>query len=296
MSRTGSKVKVKASDSLTDSDTPSLEATQLLIKALLTTIDGDTSALLDRVNDSMLTVASGANPLISATSSINKFGSSPTTDNGSNWEVWDGGRAYIFPTTASVTHIRSAVDSVITRSVTLEVQGLDTNYDLVVQTKATDASDSTTEIELDTALRRVFRIKVLDDTVMDQDIWAGPSTTSAANASAIVQAGENQTLMAIYTVPAGCTAYVTSYYGDYVRDSVKDPDSINFDLWVRDNDNGYAKQIKHQKGVPKQAPGFQHEFGPYFKITEKSDVYITGTPDGAAAHIHAGFDIILVNN
>lgn len=225
---------------------------------------------------------------------INKFGSSPKIDDGDTWAVWDGASAYTWPTTASITHLRSAVDSAITQGVIVQIQGLDTNYDLVIQEITTDNSDSTTEVVLTTALRRVFRMKVLDDTTMDEDLWVGP--TGFASKQGIIQAGNNKTLMAIYTVPARCTAYITNYYFDYVRDSVKDPDGINFSLWFRDNTNGYASQLKHQKGIPKQASGFQHFFKPYYKATEKTDIFVTGTPDGADAHCHAGFDIILETN
>jgi len=230
----------------------------------------------------------------SSLSVINKFGSNPNISDGQIWEVWDGGSAYTWPTTDSITHIRSAVDSATTQSVVVEVQGLDTNYDLVIQNVTTDGTDSTTEVALTTALRRVFRMKVLDNSVMDQDLWVGP--TGFASKQAIIQAGNNQTLMAIYTVPAGCTAYITNYYCDYVRTSAKDPDGIDFHIWFRDNSNGYAPQLKHEKGIPKQAPGFQHFFKPYYKATEKTDIYITGNPNGKPADCHAGFDIILETN
>jgi len=226
--------------------------------------------------------------------SINKFGSSPSIDDAATWPVWDGGSAYTWPTTASITHARAAVDSAITRGVVIEVQGISLACGLVTQNVTLDGSDSTTEVALTTPLFRVFRMKVLDDTAMDQAIWVG--ATGFATKQAIIQAGKNQTLMAIYTIPAGKTGYVTGYYCDYVRDAVKDPDGVNFELWVRDNANGYAPQIKHQKGVPKQASGFQHFFKPYFKVNEQSDIFVTGNPDGAAAHCHAGFDIILIDN
>jgi len=78
-----------------------------------------------RLNDTMLTISTGGtNPLISSVGGwFNKFGSSPDITSAATEAVWDGARAYIFPTSASVTHIRSAVDSAITRGATLEVQG-----------------------------------------------------------------------------------------------------------------------------------------------------------------------------
>jgi len=39
-----------------------------------------------------------------------------------------------------------------------------------------------------------------------------------------------------------------------------------------------------------------HEFKPYRKIEEKTDVWVTGAPVGKAASVSAGFDLILVDN
>jgi len=244
------------------------------------------------VTDPILEIAMGN---ISGTTAINKFGRNSACG-ATPEEIWDGDRAYVFPTTASITHIRSAVDSAITRGVTLEIQGLNDAYELVIQTKATDGTDSTTEVILDTALRRVFRVKVLDDTAMDQDIWVGPDPASAANASAIIQAGNNQTLMAIYTVPTGCTGYMTNYYATANPNNAAGTLFTTY-LWARDNANGYAPQLKHTKGLDKDATsGFQHNFNPYYKFTEKTDIYVTGSAGTNSVSISAGFDIILVAN
>jgi len=235
---------------------------------------------------------------ISGVTSVNKFGRNAAVASGGTEEIWDGSRAYVFPTSASITHIRSAADSAITQGVTLEVQGLDTNWDLVIQTKATDGADSTTEVALDTALRRVFRVKVLDDTAMDQDLWVGPDPASAANSSAIVTAGNNQTLMAIYAVPLGKTAYITNYYAT-VNPGGGAPTTLNIKLWGVDNANGYAKQLKHMLGLNANAGAygkFQHHFDPYLKFNAQWDVYLEATTAGAAADVSAGFDLILENN
>jgi len=245
------------------------------------------------IKDFYLEVARGNIP---GMSHVNKFGSSLEIDEDAQWEIWDGGRAYVWPTSDSITHIRSAVDSAITQGVELHIQGLDDDYAFVEQTQTTNGGDSTTEVELDTYLRRVFRVKVQDDTPMDEDIWVGPDPASAANSSAIVQAGKNQTLMAIYTVPVGKTAYIVNYYADYVRNTVRNPDGIEIGLWNRDNTNDYAPQIKHQQGIPQQTSGIRHVFSPYMKVLEKTDIFLTAQPDGNPVHAHGGFDLILVDN
>jgi len=236
---------------------------------------------------------------IAGYSSVNKFGENPDIEVGTTEDLWDGGGTYSFPTSDTVTHIRSAVNSADTRGKTIEVQGLNANWDLVVQTKATDGSDSTTEVELDTALRRVFRMKVLENTVMDEDIWAGDDDFLVGDAKAIIQAGNNQTLMAIYTVPNGKTAYMTQYYCDNIPTATKQADSVEFKLWVADRANSYEFQLKNSRGIPKVAPGFIHPFRPYMKITQKSDIKISASVVGGSgddAHPHAGFDLILVDS
>lgn len=243
--------------------------------------------------DIYLSIPSGRIPY---SSSVNKFGANSAVGDGTEEYVWDGGGTYTFPTTATITHVRSAVDSATTQGLVIELQGLDANWTLTVQSATLDGTDSTTEVVLTTALIRIFRIKVTDSAIADQNIWAGATGVAAATAKAIIQAGNNQTLMAIYTVPVGKTAYITQYYYDYVRDSVKDPDSILFKLWVQDNAAGYEPQIKHQKGVPKLSAPPIHPFRPYFKVSQKSDIYVTATPDGADAYCHAGFDLILLDN
>ena len=137
-------------------------------------------------------------------------------------------------------------------------------------------------------------MKVLDDVVTTSPVRVHNAAEDVDYA--IISTGNNQTLMAIYTVPAGKTAYMTSYYCDYVRDSVKDPDGVEFRLWVADRDNSYEFQLKHKKGIPKQVGGFQHQFSPYFKINAKHDIMITAEPSGANADVHAGFDLVLVDD
>lgn len=245
------------------------------------------------VSDTHLLVPSGVWEGISP---VNKFGRNSAVDTGVEEEIWDGSTAYTFPTdTSDMTHIRAATDSALTQGAVIEIQGLDANWELVVQTKALDGTNSTTEVALDTPLIRCFRMKVLDGSTMDQDIWIGDDDFVVAAAKAIITAGNNQTLMAIYTVPAGKTAYMTCYYAYHNPATNQDPTSNAVKLWAADRANGYEAQIKHVIGLP-VAGGFQHLFFPYQKFTEKTDLYMTSHPVGKAADVSAGFDLILMDN
>ena len=234
--------------------------------------------------------------LVNGKSSVNKFGRNAAVASGGTEEIWDGSAAYVFPATALMTSMSQTADQVAMRGATIEVQGLDASWNLTVQTKALDASDTTTAVTLDTALIRVFRMKVLADVVSDQDIRV--HNVGETQDYAIIQAGNNQTLMAIYTVPNGKTAYVTNYYAT-VNPGGGAPGTLDVKLWASDRDNSYAKQLKHSKGVSADVDAygqFQHFFYPYNKFTQKTDIYITATTSGAAADVAAGFDIILVDN
>ncbi len=193
-----------------------------------------------------------------------------------------------------ITKLSQTTNQAAMVGATIEVQGLDVDWNPVTQTKALDASNTTTPVTLDTPLIRVHRMRVLSNVVGDQPIRA--HNTAESVDYAIISTGENQTLMAIYTVPAGYTAYMTNYDCDYVRTAAQDPNGISYRLSAADRANGYTFQVKHQKGIPSNAAGFRHQFEPYLVFTEKTDIKVSSKPEGFSAHTHASFDLILENN
>jgi len=253
-------------------------------------------AVLALANCNPLLIARG---VIDGITHINKFGENPEIENGETEDIWDGGGTYTFPTGADITHIAQATDQVGTDGgATIEVQGLDVNWELVTQTADLDGTDTTVLVELGTALRRVFRMKVLANIVAADDISA-ISDTSPIVTYATMQAGNNQTLMAIYTVPADKTAYMTQYYVDNVPTETKQPDSVEFRLWAADRHNGYEFQLKHMRSIPAGASGLEQRFTPPLRITQKTDIKISASVEGGSgddAHPHAGFDLILIDD
>jgi len=241
--------------------------------------------------EATLEISRGA---ISTQSHVNKFGQNTAVAGGSTEEIWDGSAVYVFPATALMTSMSQTTDQVAMRGATIELQGLDASWNAVTQTKALDASDTTTVITLDTAMIRCFRMKVLADVVGDSQIRC--HNAGETQDYAIIDTGNNQTLMAIYTVPNGKTAYLTCYYAHHHPASGVSPTSLPIRFWASDRDNSYAKQIKHVVGMAAER-GFQHFFNPYVEFTQKTDVYITVAPISAQpVNISAGFDLILVDN
>lgn len=243
------------------------------------------------IGDFMLNVAAGN---LSGYSAVNKFGANPDIAAGTTEDIWDGGGTYPFPTTTDITHIRQAVDQLAMRGVTVQVQGLDASWNLTIQDIALDTSNTTTPVALATPLIRVFRMKVQSNTVGTEDIQlrnVGGGTTYA-----IIQAGNNQTLMAIYTVPDGYTAYMTSMSYSTVNVGIKTPTQTEYRLWAADRMNNYEFQLKYADGIPESGPGVQHSFAPYYKFSERTDIKISAEVAAQDGHVHAGFDLILIQN
>ncbi len=245
----------------------------------------------DMNTDYMMEVAAGN---IDGAFSVNVFGANQDVASGTEEDVNDVGGTYSYPTTADITHISQTIADGTMQNATIEIQGLDINWDLVTQSVDLSAGDTTDHIALTTALIRIFTMKVLDSVVASQDITAHNSGDTTTYATII--AGNNRTLMAQYTVPADHTAYMVSYYCDMVRSTNKDPKAVDFHMYAQDNANDYAWQIKHNKGIPQNGSGFQHFFKPYFKITEKTDIRLSAEPESTDAHVHAGFDIVVIEN
>ena len=240
----------------------------------------------------MLQIAQGN---IAGYSAINKFGANADVVAGATEDIWDRGGTYPFPATASITHISQGSDQAAMRGKNIEVQGLDASWNLVIQIVALNASNTSIPVVLATPFIRVFRMKVLTNTVADSDISVHDAT--ALDYYATITAGNNQTLMAIYTVPAGKTAYMTKYYCTVVESTGKEPKSTRFGLWAADRANNYEFQLKHLIGIPKAGSMAEHNFLPYAgKFTERTDIKITGNPVGEAGDIAAGFDLILIDN
>ena len=146
-----------------------------------------------------------------------KFGFNPDIDN-SLETVWAQGGLYTYLSAASTLYISSsstADDVASTGARTATVSGLDANWDEVSVTVDLDGQNG---VQLGSASNwiRVNRIVVntagsggKNAGVLYVGTEASPSVGVPVNKYATVAIGDNQTLMALWTVPRGYTAYLT---------------------------------------------------------------------------------------
>jgi hypothetical protein len=223
---------------------------------------------------------------------INKFGRNPAVDIGVQEAIWDGSSAYTFPTTAAMTHISQTTDQAALRGTDVHVSGLDANWDHQEFDVVLDATDTTTAVELSIPLLRCYRMVLHAPVSNDSPVRIHNAAETVDYA--IISTGMGQTLMAIYTVPEGHTAYMSSFYATVNPGVNLNPTSCPIMLWAQDNANGHAPHVKHVVGLVDG--NMVQEFHPCKKFTEKTDIYITAQPVGKAADISAGFDLYIIIN
>lgn len=121
--------------------------------------------------------------------------------------VWSSGGVYAYPSSAAAMSV-SSDDDTDTSVVTIE--GLDENYNLASETVTLTGQ---TAVTTSTSFIRIYRASV-DSDEPSGNIYIGTGTVTSgvpANKFAHIPVGENQTLMAVWTVPAGYTAYIMSF-------------------------------------------------------------------------------------
>ena len=167
--------------------------------------EGDGTAYLNVGQPFNLKVNQG---LVPGHTNIDKFGENPDIDTGTVPEdIWELGGLYIYDAD-NTAPIVSLISDNAADTMDIEVQGLDINGNLTVQTLTLTG---TTRVALTTPLWRVFRMTNIGTVDMTGTVYCYIGTggvPTAANTRAIIDNGNNQTLMAIYTIPNGHVGFL----------------------------------------------------------------------------------------
>lgn len=225
-------------------------------------------------------------------SSVLKFGRNPAVGTTTE-DVWDGGGIWVPPTQPRVHNVASSDindTSAGTGAQTVEVIGLTSDFNEVSETIV---MDGTTNVPTAFEYIRIYRMKVL--TAGSGGENAGNITATAvtdATVTAQISIGNNQTLMAIYTIPAGKQGLLHSWYANNNLAGLAG--AVDFQLRIKED--GSVFQVKNHLGV--MSPGdslFQHFFESPLVIPEKSDIKVNATGSAVGQDASAGFDLYLFN-
>ncbi len=254
-------------------------------------------------NSSGLAIAKGD---VTGTTFIHKFGNAPDFDQTDGAvTVWDGAddtninqMQYPYSSSADIDSISSSEDG---DTQDIEIQGLDTNYNLVSQTITLTGQ---TRKALDTNLIRVFRMENMGSTdfagyvycYVDTELSGDGVPDDATKVRAVVQNGNNQTLMAVYTIPAGKTGYMRDWYASISGANR----TSNYIIRVRARSLGGVFKVKHISALVEGGSSHtQHKYEEPEVFEAKTDIEITTQMTAVAAtdaSISAGFDIVLIDD
>lgn len=215
-------------------------------------------------------------------SSIHKFGAVPAMSQNQSGTVWDvNDTDYPWSSFSSAGTLDIPAVNASDNDKSVVIVGLDSNYAALEETVTVSSSATvTTSAEF----IRIFRAYVTngsESNVGNINIQKGGTVVAR------ITAGKSQTLMAVYTVPAGHTAYLVKGVA-----TCQDGADATGDMFVR-----YFGQDSFRVGHTFEVCGdggqYVYEFGVPVKIPAKSDIDVRATVRSNNARITAAFDIIL---
>ena len=214
---------------------------------------------------------------------IFKFGFNPDI-NGTEETIWDVSGIYAYPSAAvTMTATTTAGTPSTDNGVKITIQGLDADYNEVSQeiTLAGAGTATTTQTFL-----RVFRAYVSGS----QAPTANVNITNGGTTYARVALNDNQTLMAVWTVPAGYTAYIIK--GNIGTGTANTNQYIVGRLVSRELGGVFRTQVK----VTIQRGEIAFDFEVPVSFPEKTDIEARAYSSGSNNLIFADFEMIYIKN
>ena len=207
---------------------------------------------------------------------INKFGLNTAV--GSSFEtIWDGNNTYTYPSSAGTATATSS-DTASDNTGTVEIQGLDSNYDLATETLTIGGSASTT------SFIRVFRAVLKTANTGTSNVGVITITVSSTTVAQI-RAGYGQTLMCVYTVPRKHNAYLMQLDVGSSKDLENE---IRFITKEIDNGN-----VFNTKAFITTRGGFvEKNYAVPVVIPEKTDIELIAKASATSA-VSGGFELFI---
>ncbi|MCK5615743.1 hypothetical protein KAR91_78495 [Candidatus Pacearchaeota archaeon] len=210
--------------------------------------------------------------------------------------IWDIGGLYEYLQAPTQLYIASTSpadsDTLKTGAFSVEVSGLDGNYDECDCPVKLDGQ-TPVPLEEDGLHYRVFKAEVAEaETALGAigDIYIGYGTWSIgvpSNIIARITAPNNQTLMALYTVPKGHTAFLLDYYVTGGKGKELEIDSV-----IR-NPGGVFRVVRK---IGLLQGNFSYPNNLPFVLNEGDDVEVRGSTLQGETTVYSGFDMIVRKN
>ena len=214
--------------------------------------------------------------LVEDFSGVTKFGYSSSVG-GTFQTIWDGNSTYIYPSsagTATVTSTNTASDN----GGTVEIQGLDSNYDIATETLIIGGSAGTK------SFIRVFRAVMKTATTGNANVGTVSVIVSTVTVAKIT-AGYGQTLMSVYTIPRNKRGYIVQLDVGTSKDLENEIRII-----AKQITNGNVWNTK--EFITTRGGFIQKNYIYPLKFDQKTDIEIVAK-SSATSSISAGFELFL---
>ena len=213
--------------------------------------------------------------LVNNFSGVHKFGLNTAV--GTSFEtIWDGNNTYTYPSFSGTATATSSDTNDNTG--TVEIQGLDSNYDLASETLTIGGSAGSVNFI------RVFRAIMKTANTGNANVGTITITVSSTTVAQI-RAEYGQTLMCVYTVPRKYNAYLMQIDVGSSKDLENEIRFI-----VKDISNG---NVWNTKAFITTRGGFvEKNYVVPVTIPEKTDIELIGKAS-ATSSISGGFELIL---
>ena len=215
---------------------------------------------------------------------IFKFGFNPDI-NGIEETVWDVGGIYVYPSSAiAMTATTTAGTASDDNGVLVTIEGLDADYNEVSEEVTLAGAGTATTIQ---TFLRVYRAFVSGS----QEPTGTINIANGGTTYARITLGENQTLMALWTVPAGYTAYVNHI--NIASGTTNVNQYIIGRFLSREINKVFRTQLKQTIG----RSGFADFVIEYpLPFEEKTDVEVRAVSSGTNNLVSADFEILYIKN
>lgn len=226
---------------------------------------------------------------------IFKFGFNPDI-NGAEETVWDAGGIYAYPAAAIQMKVSSSSTndtSAGTGARTVVVSGLDQNWNEASETVSLNGQ---TEVLTTTTFIRVNRAYVAtagSGGTAAGDIYVGTGTVTVgvpATIYAKITLGQNQTLMALWTIPAGYTGYILK-----ANLGTGTPNANQY-LVARFVQRPFGGVFRTSAKITIQSGEVPFIFQVPVAFLEKTDIEARAYSSGSNNFVSADFEIIYIKN
>lgn len=211
-----------------------------------------------------------------------KFGSNPNLTSGSQ-SIWTQGGLYPwgeFDAGAVTLYIKSTSTA---DTSTIKIFGLDTNWELQEETLTLTGTTAVTTVN---TYRRIHRM-IYDTTALNVGLVTARTVSATGTVVASIEVGTAQTLMAVYTVPKGYTAYLCQSTVGIGKGG-----DASFRLYTRDNYYGQTS-FNIKSDIVLFETTISQDYTIPIRLKQQADLDFRALTTGNNFSATASFDLIL---